>query len=150
MIEKLYTVYREQLLRYCISISKNHALAEDIVQETYLRAMANVDILEEMNDAKCRAWLYRTAKNIFIDKVRRDARAPKPEEEGYIEEDFSEVMVREACKCLSGEEQALFWMRYMEDYNATELGELFDMPSSTIRAKLALIRKKLAEQYFRK
>lgn len=147
MIEQLYMDYYEQILRYLVSLSKNYALAEDITQETFLRAMANVNILEELETQKCRAWLYRTAKNIFIDKVRREKREAEAEEEGVFEEDFSIVMVEQLCNYLTDEEKAMFWLRYMEGYNATELGEIFNMPPSTIRAKLASAKRKLAEQY---
>lgn len=147
MIEQLYMDYYEQILRYLVSLSKNYALAEDITQETFLRAMANVNILEELETQKCRAWLYRTAKNIFIDKVRREKKEAEAEEEGVFEEDFSIVMVEQLCNYLTDEEKAMFWLRYMEGYNATELGEIFNMPPSTIRAKLASAKRKLAEQY---
>lgn len=147
MIEQLYMDYYEQILRYLVSLSKNYALAEDITQETFLRAMANVNILEELETQKCRAWLYRTAKNIFIDKVRREKKEAEVEEEGVFEEDFSIVMVEQLCNYLTDEEKAMFWLRYMEGYNATELGEIFNMPPSTIRAKLASAKRKLAEQY---
>lgn len=147
MIEQLYMDYYEQILRYIVSLSKNYALAEDITQEAFLRTIANVDILESMEVHQRRAWLYRTAKNIFIDKMRREKKEKEVEEEGVFEEDFSVVMVEQLCSCLPDEVKAIFWLRYMEGYNATELGEIFHMPASTIRAKLASARKKIAEQY---
>ena len=38
-------------------------------------------------------------------------------------------------------------MRYFEGYNATELGELFSLPPSTVRARLASARKRLSGWY---
>ena len=35
----------------------------------------------------------------------------------------------------------LFWLRHMEGYNSSELGKLFDLPSSTVRARLASAKK---------
>lgn len=150
MIEQLYISYREELLKYCVSLSKSYAQAEDIMQETFLRALGNADIIEKLELPQQRAWLYRTARNLFIDKVRREKRISYEEaEERFFEEDYTGVIVEQMCVCLTDEEKAIFFLRHMEGYNATELGEMFGMTASAIRAKLATIRKKLMKQYRR-
>ncbi|NLN64912.1 MAG: sigma-70 family RNA polymerase sigma factor [Clostridiaceae bacterium] len=143
MVELLYSKYYSQLLCFCYSISRNSAFAEDVVQEAFLRALANADILNDLPEYKCRAWLYRTAKNIIIDNARRMAKCPEPEEEAFNEDDYSSVTVQMMCRQLPENERTLFHLRYFEGYNATELGEMFDMPSATIRSKLASARAKL-------
>lgn len=149
MIENLYKNYHNHLLWYCIKLSgNNRALAEDIVQDTYLKVLENAHILNELTDAKCRSWLYKTAKNIFIDKIRRINNEPRPEQQLVTEDDLSEVMVRQLCGHLPEEERELFWLRYMEGYNSTELGELFSLSPSTVRARLSSARKKITKLYF--
>ncbi len=147
MIERLYTIYYEELLRFCLSLSGQRQTAEDIVQDTYLRALGHLPLLEELSDAKCRAWLYRTAKNVFIDKVRRAKLEPEEAAEAFWEDDLSRVMVLQLCDQLPQEERQLFWLRYMEGYNSTELGARFHLPPSTIRARLASARGKMAALY---
>ena len=39
-------------------------------------------------------------------------------------------------------------MRYIEGYNSTELGEIFDLPPSTVRSRLSSARKKMSKIYF--
>lgn len=149
MIDKLYTEYHKPLLWYCINLSNNNAsMAEDIVQETFIRAMENVHTLNELSDGQCRSWLYRTAKNIFIDRVRRVANEPNPEMPLIGEDDLSIVIVKQLCTQLPEEEGRLFWMRYIEGYRSTELGEIFDLPPSTVRSKLSSARKKMTKIYF--
>lgn len=149
MIDKLYRDYHKHLLYYCINLSNNSiSLAEDIVQETYIRAMENIHVLDELSEAKCRSWLYKTAKNIFIDKVRRIVKEPKPETSLIQEDDLSHVMVRQLLDQLPQEEANLFWMRYIEGYNSKELGEIFNLPPSTIRSKLLSARKKMLKMYY--
>lgn len=53
MIDLLYSKFYNDLLRFCISLSHDYAFAEDIVQETYLRALANADILERLELKDC-------------------------------------------------------------------------------------------------
>ena len=107
-----------------------------------MRALENAHILNDLTNAQCRSWLYRTAKNIFIDRMRRITKEPQPQLQLTTEDDLSEVMVRQLCGQLPAEERELFWLRYMEGYNSTELGNLFDLPPSTVRARLLSARRK--------
>lgn len=148
MIDKLYTEYHKPLLWYCVNLSNNNpSMAEDIVQETFIRAMGNVHTLNELSEGQCRSWLYKTAKNIFIDKVRRIANEPNPETSLIEEDDLSEVIVRQLLGQLPEDEGRLFWMRYIEGYRSTELGEIFDLPPSTVRSRLSSARKKMLRIY---
>jgi len=46
---------------------------------------------------------------------------------------------------LAPEDRVLFQLRYMEDYNATEISEMLGMPTGTVRSKLSRCRKQLKE-----
>ena len=81
MAEELYTDFYDQLLGWCTARVRSPAAAEDLVQETFLRAMDHLEDLEPLNRAQRRAWLYRTAKNLAVDRVRRQARETPAEEE---------------------------------------------------------------------
>ena len=132
MVEELYTAFYDELLRYCASIARQQAAAEDLVQETYLRALGHLDSLEDLSRSQRRAWLYKTARNLYIDRVRKASR---------------ETAVGQLVDRLPESERALFALRYFEGYNATELGDLFDLPPSTVRARLASARKKMMDWY---
>lgn len=71
MIAKIYQLFFQELIRYVTKMTCDKAAAEDIVQETFLRAMEHAVILDDMDERQCRSWLYKTSRNIFIDKVRR-------------------------------------------------------------------------------
>jgi len=143
MIESLYSKYYSELLNYCTSLSHDPALSEDVVQECFLRALSNLDVLNELSEPQCRAWLYRTVKNIFIDHVRRLAKQPLSDEEHFSEDDYSRLAVELMCCHLPEDERSLFLLRYIEGYNSTELGEMFDLSPSTVRARLASARSRL-------
>lgn len=81
MVEELYTVFYEELLRYCASLSGQRSTAEDLVQETYIRAMTHLEDLEASSRSQRRSWLYKTARNLYIDQVRRLSRETCVEEE---------------------------------------------------------------------
>ena len=151
MVEELYTTFYDELLHYCASMTRQRSGAEDLVQETYLRALGHLDSLEDLSRSQRRAWLYKTARNLYIDRVRRESRETAVEQEQLdlrsFEEDFSQAAVGQLVDRLPESERALFALRYFEGYNAAELGELFDLPPSTVRSRLASARRKLLEWY---
>ncbi|MBR3298010.1 MAG: RNA polymerase sigma factor, partial [Clostridia bacterium] len=71
MIAELYTKYRTELLKYCCMICGNVSDAEDLLQETFIKALSNLDLLEELGERERRAWLYKVARNLFYDACRR-------------------------------------------------------------------------------
>lgn len=148
-IESLYGKFRSDLLTYCTAMTKSRASAEDLVQETYLRAFTHWDDMEDLSTNQCRAWLYKTARNLFIDQVRKQSRETPSDEEqlalASFEEDLSEAAVAQLIGRLPDTEQSIFYLRYFEGYNSKELGELFALPAATIRSRLASAKRKLRE-----
>ena len=55
MIAELYTAYRTELLRYCCMICGNNSDAEVLLQETFLKALSNLELLEELGEKERRA-----------------------------------------------------------------------------------------------
>jgi RNA polymerase sigma-70 factor (ECF subfamily) len=145
VIEKLYSLYFSEIVNYAASLTKSRPEAEDITQETFLRALANLDLLQELSDQQCRSWLYKTTRNIFVDRVRKNARQfPEEITDGYAD-DLSVFTVAELLKSLPQEEASLFWLRYFWGYRASELAAMYAMPPGTIRSKLWSARKKLRD-----
>ena len=149
MVEELYTDFYDQLLGWCTARVRSPAAAEDLVQETFLRAMDHLEDLEPLNRAQRRAWLYRTAKNLAVDRVRRQARETPAEEEqlalASFQEDLSQAAVAQLIARLPEGERTVFTLRYFEGYNAKELGDMFDLPSATVRSRLASAKRRLRE-----
>ena len=146
MWDEIYRAHYPELLRYGIKACGNEAQAEDLVQETFMRALQKTEDFEDLGPSQRRAWLFRTLKNLICDCYRRVA-----VEEAYlqdIQEDAlrtepgygkteAELMLRQ----LPQEEYTLFYLRYMEGYSAEELSRMFQLPSGTVRSKLSRSRK---------
>ena len=66
--------YYDEIRTYAIRLTGDRAWADDLVQETYLRFL---QINTDIQPGSHRAWLYRTARNLFIDQFRRQKRARK-------------------------------------------------------------------------
>lgn len=146
MIDELYDSLYKELTGWCTSMTGSRSLAEDLVQEAFLRALINAALLEELDAGKRRAWMYRTVKNLYIDRKRREAFETMVEqmpEKGFEEAEYAWVDDTELLKVLTPEERLLFTLRYLEGYNSAELGKLFGLPPGTIRSRLSSARSRL-------
>ena len=71
MLEELFCAHRAELTAYCRGLCRSDAAAQDMVQEVFLRAWQNIGTLQDLGPSQRRAWLYRTARNLFVDAMRR-------------------------------------------------------------------------------
>lgn len=148
MIEELYHSYQKELTAWCRGMTQNASLADDLVQEAFLRALINSQLLEHLRENQRRAWLYRTVKNLYLDRVRHSAYETAQEnvpEQTEIRNVYAEIDWAQLLEQLPGEEGVLFTMRYLQGYNSRELGQMFELPEGTVRSKLLSTRKHLRE-----
>ena len=69
-IEEVYNQYFKDVFRYLLSLTKNEALAEEIAQETFFKAMKSIDSF----DGKCKitVWLCQIAKNTYLSYLKKE------------------------------------------------------------------------------
>jgi len=92
------------VLAFAMSLSGDRSVAEDLVQDTYLRAWRSFSTFTVGSD--CRAWLFKICKNRFFDLCRRRRRRPRSDElesiQPVVEDPIYEVQ-RDLRRRLSGE-----------------------------------------------
>lgn len=147
MVAQLYPLYFEELTRFLTGLLKSRAAAEDVAQETFLRALEHAEQFEAYDRAACRAWLYRTAKRICIDRFRRRSCAPLPEDGVFREDDHTGPEVAELIALLPAHERALFVLNAFESYSAKELADQFGLKPATVRQRLCSARARLRQWY---
>lgn len=148
MVEKLYLTYRSELVKWCSKMTRDALLAEELVQEAFLRAMLHEETLADLEEKQKRAWLYRVVKNLYVDRTRRNSLEFTVEtipESADESSDISELEWEQLLEALPDIEGVLFAMRYLQGYNSEQLSQIFHMPSGTIRSKLSSARKHLKE-----
>jgi RNA polymerase sigma-70 factor, ECF subfamily len=142
LVRELYARYRRSLHGYVLrAVGGDHQRAEDVVQETLLRAWRNADILDAEHAGP---WLYTVARNLIISGYRRQSArvAEVPIQEGdwaRTSDDFDRVLqgwqVAEAMRALSKDHRAviaeLFYRRRTVAEAAKELG----IPAGTVKSR---------------
>ena len=151
MTRDLYERHYEELMRYCLQLCRSREMALDLVQETFLKALEREEVMEAFSPEQQRSWLYRAAKNLFLDGVRKSALLRRKQsllldEEEMEEDGFSRTETELLMLRLPAEDRTLFRLRYLEGYSAVELSEMFDMPAATVRTRLLRARQLLKKE----
>ena len=150
-MNELYAQHFEELARFCTMLCRDGEKGTDLAQDTFLKALEHAEEFVPLSTEQRRAWLYRTAKNLFMDEARRNTRFLKRQQmlyegEGFEESGFSEVETSLLLLRLPPDIRTMFRMRYLEGYNAAEIAEIFQMPSATVRTKLSRARQLLKKE----
>lgn len=145
----------ESLTRTAVRVLGNYQDAEDVVQDTYLRAWKYFDSFE--TGSNCRAWLFRIMFNVIGVKRRKDSRiATSPLEEnedggtGGSNVVFLDPLKRiegrevlEATVRLSEEHRSVLWLVVVEELTYKEVAEALEVPIGTVMSRLHRARREL-------
>jgi RNA polymerase sigma-70 factor, ECF subfamily len=151
--------YIDGLYSYALVLTHNHAEAEDLVQETYVRAIPAVGRLRPESNIK--AWLFKILRNIWFNQLRKRRSDPQmvqtDMEGGSVDnlvnpgKDSYEIYagqvevrtVRTAIEQLSLEFREVIMLREFEELSYQEIANLLDCPLGTVMSRLARARSKL-------
>ena len=150
--KSLVLPFKNLLYFVAMKILDDQFEAEDIVQETYLKAWNARSKLTEVENLK--AWLCRIARNLSIDrsKQRKRQNALIPQEEVYTEIEFSaedessQGMVKkifELLKHLPEIQATCFSLREADQLTYKEIASIVDLKESSVKVNVFRARKKL-------
>lgn len=148
MIEELYAKYHSELVKWCTGMTGSLQTAEELVQEAFLRAMLHEELLEMLDEKQGRSWLYRTVKNLYIDRRRHTSReniVEETPESRKEQEEMTNIEWEMLLNSLPDVEGVLLVLRYVEGYNSKQIGEILSLPPGTVRSKLSLARQHLRD-----
>jgi RNA polymerase sigma-70 factor (ECF subfamily) len=144
IVVDLYTTEREALLRYAGSLTRDPSRAEDLVQDAFVRAMSNLEVLADLTRGQRRGWLCRVIKNRFIDQVRRagrwePVRAELERSVSYPSDPvIADVRVWELLDSIPPKYRGVVHDRFILGMTSTEIGERLGIPAATVRSRLRL------------
>jgi RNA polymerase sigma-70 factor (ECF subfamily) len=140
--QNIYDRQVDTVYRVCYSFMKNHADAEDLTQETFLKLLSSGKQFENVRHEK--AWLIVTASNLCKDALRKWWR--RWEEIGQFEgipDEEPDCTVYEAILRLKKDYKTVVYMFYYEGYSTAEIALYLNCPESTVRSRLKRARSQL-------
>jgi RNA polymerase sigma-70 factor (ECF subfamily) len=151
--------YLDGLYSYAMILSRNHAEAEDLVQETYIRAMQAMRRLRA--DSNVKGWLFTILRNIWFNQLRKRRNGPqmieidvgdgvanniiepsKDSHDLYVSKLEAE-QVRAAIQELPANLREIILLREYEGLSYQEIASILDCPVGTVMSRLARARAKL-------
>lgn len=155
-------VYIDELYVSALRYTKNERDAEDLVQETFLKAYNNWDRFEQ--GTNCRAWLFTILTNTFINKYRRkkkereilNAEDTRPIEQFFFNREASDFYdsperdlvrgafsqdVKDALESLSEEFRTVVVLTDLNDFSYKEVAHILGCPVGTVMSRLFRGRK---------
>jgi len=146
-VEQLYREHGPALLAYLRRAFVGADSAEDLLHETFLRAMRQGDRLAEA--VSPRAWLFTIARNVAISALRRRRCVPLTVEvaadAGPAEPPELERM-RRAIADLPAEQRETLELRLREELSYEEIASVLGVPLGTVRSRLHLAVRRLRER----
>lgn len=152
-VERLFRAYHDTLVRYLTRRLGDRDWAEEVAQETFIRALRQEHITNE------RAWLFTVANNLVRDEARRDARRRKHltllREEGEqaveleattLERAQEAALARKAVDTLAERDRLALLMRE-EGLDYTEIAAALGLSVGSIGTTLSRARRRLVEAY---
>ena len=141
-LEDLYEEFEARLRGYAFSLAHDSHTADDLTQETFLRATTNALLLEQLDRNQCRRWLYSTLKNIFVDQYRRARRHDTIVEEmkRSIEGETGSLNV-EDLSFLDGapdRDRDILVQRFVHGSTSAEIATDLGIPAATVRSRIRI------------
>jgi RNA polymerase sigma-70 factor (ECF subfamily) len=154
----------EAVHRFALRLAREVSAAEDLVQETYLRALAHRD--QYTPGSNCRAWLFTICRNVFVKGAMRDAREVATEDAeleamgaaavhgavaasdptgALFERTDVDDAVRKALDKLPEEYRTVVTLVDIEDQAYGAVAEILGIPVGTVRSRLFRGRRLLQQ-----
>lgn len=151
---EVYQIFYRKIYRYCWIHTSDAQLAQDICQETFIRAWKAMPYFSEKNGGTIQAFLFKIARNQLIDNSRKkkESRLADYQDledfnslEDRIDRDDAINKVRKAVGKLNEIERQIITLHYFEDLSGEEIAQVVGMKEGAVRVRTYRILDKLKE-----
>lgn len=145
--EATYSAEGPGLQRYLCRLTRDDEEASDVLQECFARALAR---RSPSDPEGRRRWLYRTASNLVVSRIRRAQRWRLLRLEPASAPDVHEVdQVRRALRSIPADQAVTLVLRLHQGWSRAEIAQMQGIPEETVKSRLARGRANFAAAYRR-
>lgn len=151
--------YSESLYWKIRHIVLTHEDADDVLQNTFMKAWANLSAFE--GKSKLSTWLYRIAINESLDLIRKQKNGPQVSADDnpivaaqlmadeYFDGDETAAQLQEAIATLPDVQRTVFTLRYYDEMKYSEMSKVLDTSEGSLKASYHHAVKKIEEYFHR-
>jgi RNA polymerase sigma-70 factor, ECF subfamily len=157
LIRAVYEQHGRAVFAYAIHLTGDRAAAEDVLQETLVRAWRHSEVLVN-GKGSVRGWLLRVAGRIVVDRARAAAARPRevaesavqaPIRRDHADQVIDSIVVFEALRKLSEEHREVIVQLYFRGRSPLEAAKALGVPEGTVKSRayyaLRALRKSFSD-----
>lgn len=146
----MYEAYYRELYLYVYTICGNKNMTEDVLQETFLKALLAL----KDSHTNMRAWLYLTARNFCYNLLKREKRLVYGEETGRADEEAEDLLeqilkkeqsrrLQSALDKLSKPQREVLMLQYFGGFRQKEIAAMLQITPANVRVLAHRAKKEL-------
>jgi RNA polymerase sigma-70 factor (ECF subfamily) len=144
LLRELHDQHAQAIWRYVVHLTGDRAMADDVVQETLLRAWRRPAVLDQSQQS-ARSWLFTVARNLVIDEQRSahhrhefgaDILPERQSADSEADAVLDAWLVSDAVAELSAEHRAVIVHAYYGGRSVAEIARELDIPEGTVKSRL--------------
>lgn len=151
--DEIYRLYSADLYHFILSLCKNDSLAMDIMQDTMLRAIENIDKFK--GNCSIKTYLFTIARNLYLDTLKKSEN--KNISSDGTEQEFADgtsfvdrltdkesaLTIHRLLHCLDEPYKEIFSLRVFAELSFREIGDIFGNSENWARTAFFRAKKKL-------
>jgi RNA polymerase sigma-70 factor (ECF subfamily) len=143
---RIYSRHKNKLYTFCMYVTGNRQLSEDVVQETFIRLMGQSQKLGR--NVRIKDWLFICARNLTYNQLKRHQLSSSlsdvvdPPTESNIE---TRIFIQDILGKLDFDERELILLREQQRFTTEEISFMLGISEEAVRVRLYRIRKKMQQ-----
>jgi RNA polymerase sigma-70 factor (ECF subfamily) len=151
---KLFAFYAPRLKTYLTRMGAGDAVAEELVQETFLTVWRKAGLFDPAR-ASAGTWIFTIARNLRIDSLRRARRPeidlsdpvlvpdPEPPPDHELEVAQTHALVQDAFAQLPEDQATVIRLAFLEDKSHSQIAAQLALPLGTVKSRLRLALRRM-------
>lgn len=154
---RVFTEIYPSLCRFLESLLGNHAAAQDIAQECFMRLFRQKS--KDIKPDEARFWLFRVARNLALNEIRNSKKrgsflgriieafyAPRPDQAEVYEHDEATRLAIGMLQVLPEHQRAVLLLREQEEMSYQEIAQVLSVSEAKVKVDLFRARKALQKK----
>ena len=154
-LRALMDAYQSRLYWHIRRLIVDHALAQDVLQDTFIKAFTNFHQFKK--ESKLYTWLYRIATNEALQQLNKMKKMQKSDEDAeYHLQNLTaesasatgeeiQILLQKAIHTLPEKQKLVFTMRYYDDLPYEEISQIVDMSVGTLKTNYHYAKQKIED-----